>query len=286
MIGHHRIGAPLTWLVLFVALAGTPLVALGWLGWRLLDQDRALESQRLRERLENAATLAAANWSAVSGPGTRCWRRLREAIGSRCLRVRCSSSSTKTVSCVTRAPRCPTTPGCRRRRSRSTAAFRDAETIELRDRNFSQAAEAYREFGASPRPGVRAAALVRLARVLRRQARDEEALAVYGQLVALGDASVAGAPAALVGLRERVALLKATGRDAAATEEAARLEAALHDGRFRLDRATFDFYQESLPSGHSGRRSAGVGATALADAAAAFWMRWLKEPAGRAAWSN
>ena len=42
---------------LFVVLAGIPLIALGWLGGRLLEQDRTLESQRRRERLENAATL-------------------------------------------------------------------------------------------------------------------------------------------------------------------------------------------------------------------------------------
>ena len=40
-------------------LAGIPLVALGWLGWRLLVQERALEQQRQRERIEDAAgTLA------------------------------------------------------------------------------------------------------------------------------------------------------------------------------------------------------------------------------------
>ena len=158
------------------------------------------------------------------------------------------------ASCVIRAwfclyfPKVPPAPAL------PAARFGDAEAFEFRDRNFDKAALAYRGFAASPDAEIRAAALVRLPRVLRKQERTEEALAAYGELAALGDASVAGAPAALVGLREHIALLKANGRDTAATVEGSRLAAALLDGRFRLDRATFDFYQESLPSGHPGQR--------------------------------
>src|SRR5512140_2117017 len=47
-------------LVLFFGAALVPTVALGWLGWRLLDQDRALERQRIQERLEHAADLVGA----------------------------------------------------------------------------------------------------------------------------------------------------------------------------------------------------------------------------------
>ena len=50
-----RRGAPLRLPVWFTVLAGIPLAALGWLGWRLLVQERALEQQRQRERLEDAA---------------------------------------------------------------------------------------------------------------------------------------------------------------------------------------------------------------------------------------
>jgi len=37
-----------------------PAAALSWLSWRLLAQDRALESQRIQERLEHAADLVCA----------------------------------------------------------------------------------------------------------------------------------------------------------------------------------------------------------------------------------
>ena len=56
---RNQLAAPVTLLALFVLLAGIPLVAVGWLGWRLLEQDRALDVQRARERLDNAAALAA-----------------------------------------------------------------------------------------------------------------------------------------------------------------------------------------------------------------------------------
>ena len=57
MIIRKYAGPSVTLPALFVVLAGIPLAALGWLGGRLLVQDRALENQRLREQLENAATL-------------------------------------------------------------------------------------------------------------------------------------------------------------------------------------------------------------------------------------
>ena len=45
--------------VWFTVLAGIPLAALGWLGWRLLVQEHGLEQQRQRARLEEAAATIA-----------------------------------------------------------------------------------------------------------------------------------------------------------------------------------------------------------------------------------
>jgi hypothetical protein len=39
----------------FLALTLGPALGLVWLGWRMLDQDRALETQRITERREQAA---------------------------------------------------------------------------------------------------------------------------------------------------------------------------------------------------------------------------------------
>ena len=45
---------------MFFALTLFSAGALGWLGWQLFRQDRAVESQRIQERLENAADLSVA----------------------------------------------------------------------------------------------------------------------------------------------------------------------------------------------------------------------------------
>src|SRR5438128_10125625 len=47
-------------LVLFVATTAVPAASLTWLGWRMVEQDRLLENQRVQERRDQAADLAAA----------------------------------------------------------------------------------------------------------------------------------------------------------------------------------------------------------------------------------
>jgi len=44
-------------LALFLALTVAPAAGLVWLGWRLLEQDRALETQRALERQDHVADL-------------------------------------------------------------------------------------------------------------------------------------------------------------------------------------------------------------------------------------
>ena len=48
-------------LTLFLAIMLVLAASLSWLSWRLLKQDRALESQRIQERLDNAADLITAS---------------------------------------------------------------------------------------------------------------------------------------------------------------------------------------------------------------------------------
>jgi hypothetical protein len=106
MVTRTSAVAPVKLAVRFVLLAAVPLAALGWVGRRLLDQDRALEAQRVRQQLENAAALVAtevdrslASWEDLlaSAAQGRQFSRLRTPS---------CSFSTAAVSCAGKASRC------------------------------------------------------------------------------------------------------------------------------------------------------------------------------------
>ena len=89
--------------------------------------------------------------------------------------------------------------------------FAVAERQEFREQNLAAAIAAYRALAVSNDAAIRAEALMRLARCLRKQERLSDALAAYAKLAALGDVSVADSPADFVARRERIALFNATG---------------------------------------------------------------------------
>ncbi|MBE3087837.1 MAG: hypothetical protein IMZ71_01800 [Chloroflexi bacterium] len=56
MILREWLRPPRHLLALFIAVIVLPAIALAWLAWRTFEQDKALERQRLQERLEAAAS--------------------------------------------------------------------------------------------------------------------------------------------------------------------------------------------------------------------------------------
>jgi len=280
---RNRLRTPGAWLAMFVLLGAIPLVALSWLAWRLLEQDRALDAQRVRERLDNAAALA----SRELGRSLDAWSSLllpslagdAVAIPPDTVLVVFDSAGVRRAEGL----RLPYYPEVSSSAGPPAGLLASAEAIEFRERDLTRAAASYRALATSRDLGVRAAALLRLARVLRKQQRTPEALTVYGDLAALGDVPSAGASAELVGRRERFMLLTANGHDRAAADEAAQLTAALIDNRLLIDRATFEFYKEplSIPDGRFD-----AAALRLAQATEAMWPLWQAEADGRAGWNG
>ena len=276
--------APVKLLALFVLLSVVPLVALGALGWRVLQQDRALESQRLRERLENAASLVARDldrtlttWEELLPVAAR-GQAVTLPSGTVFLLISPAGVVQLQGTSLPYYPRVPHASGA------VSPLFAAAEAEEFRAQNLPAAIEAYRGLASFPDKSVRAEALMRLARCLRKQQHPREALIVYGRLLSLGDVTVAGSPAELVARRERTALLTAMGDAAAAMRERALLAAALTEGRFRIDRATFDYFNE-LASPNA--TTAGGGAAVdLAAAVDVLWPTWLEQNAGRTTWTS
>ena len=279
-LGSRRI-APLKLLTLFALLSGIPLLALGWLGWRVLQQDRALESQRVRERLDNAAALiareldrtlsawetvlpAAADGQAVTLPAGGVFVLIAPdgVVGHQGVRL-------------------PYYPRVAASISADASLFAAAEHYEFREQNLAAAIAAYRTLAAAPDPSTRGGALLRLARCLRKQGRTADALAAYADLASLPLVSVAGSPAELVARRERVALFESAGDSAAATRERALLSSRLIEGRFLIDRVTFDYFLGAVSAPPTVSST-----TVLAQAVEGMWPAWQEQAAGRVALTN
>ncbi len=277
MISSAYLRTPTRLLVLFVVLGGLPLAALGWLTWRFLDQDRALEGQRIRERLENDASLLAresdralAAWEdllTASGPNVPATLRADGvflAFNQKGI-LRSEGVALPYYPLVDPGPEAP------------SAIFATAEALEFREGALASATATYREIASTGDRPQRAAALMRLARCFRKQNQFQDALRTYVELAAMGSASVAGVPAEILATHERIAVWKVTGKEAEARREAASLAAMLSQGRFQISRATFDFYSQSAPLPFKSK------AFELARAVEEFWPQWSKQPSGRAA---
>jgi len=276
MASGDRGRGPAKLLALFVLLAGIPLVALGWLGYRVLQQDRAIESQQRRARLEDAATLVTreldrtlAAWEGLlpAAAGGQVIALPDDAVF---LLIGADGVVQQQGKALPYYPRVADPPPT------WSSLFAAAEADEFREGNLPAAIAAYRQLAASRDEPVRAEALMRLARCLRKQQMTDEALDAYATLSGLGASRVAGSPATLVARRERIALMTSLGRVDEAAAERVLLTTALAEARVRIDRTTYEYFRESSSLGAATPMP-------LAGAVEALWPEWMSQPSGRSA---
>ena len=139
---------------------------------------------------------------------------------------------------------------------------------------------------ASPVEALRAGALVRIARTLRKMGRPVEALQVYEELSRMTEARVAGLPADLVGRRARTALLAELDRRDELRASARALQADLLARRWSIDRGTFVSYAGQVRNWTGSEPPEMAEREALSDAVDWLWQEWRRgalTPAGRAA---
>jgi len=254
--------------------------ALGWLGWQLLKQDRALEGQRLQERLELAADHMAAALqqshadlesylSFVPSPGAK-----EPPDGVMVLLV-----TKRTVNAYPpgRLLYYPVIPDGE---EPPAATFVAGEILEYQGNDPAKATEVFRELARSPDPGVRAGALLRLGRNLRKTGRNEEALQVYGELAQLGRTSVLGLPAELMAREARGTVLEAIGKGEELRKEASLMHSALWSGRWSLLHPAWEFHAEEAQrwSGASPLTEREQNALVLSSAAESMHGQWVAEP--------
>jgi signal transduction histidine kinase len=266
--------------VSFLAITIVPATALGWLSWRILEQDRALESQRVRDRLEHSADVVVAVLD----------RRLLEmedqlAAPGQALLVGVPGD---VLIASLSADRIDVRPSGRllyspvptsRVREPPTDVFKAGEELEFRGEDYPRAIAAFRELSRSRDSLIRAGALVRLARNLRKNSQYDEALAAYDELARLGAVPVGGVPAELLAREARCARLADVKQTPQLQHEAAALYADLAHGRWDLDRASYLFHSAQARSWLAAEPDSAAEtqtSVALSDAVEWLWAEWQR----------
>lgn len=282
---------PRNYVVAFAGTALTLLATLGWLGWRLLEQERDLADQRTRAQLEAAADVVTASLTGrlteteaelshiASMPADSldaAAGRYARTLGADAALVLFAPAGIRSYP----AGRLLYDPDQGEAPDRQPTVFEAAERLEFQQRDHAAAAARYRELARTGNPDQRAGALLRLGRVLRRSGQLGPALSAYAAIERIGSALVAGAPADLVARSARLAVLESGGRIAESRRGADSLLTDLYRGRWRLSRSTFEFYRAEI-----GARSAkGTWAdsvyrvrSGIAAGAEALRDRWLDD---------
>lgn len=230
-----------------LATAALVTVTLGWLGWRLLDQQDALEDQRTRERTEAAADAIASGMRgrlAEAGEGLSSWLSGPTAPAPAIAGAAMTKIDAGTVA-VSPAGGLPFVPG-HVSNDEPLAVFAGAEALEFGGADPAVVAARYRAMAGDRDPRVRAGAFLRLARVLRRTRDYSGARDTYRDLAVLGSVRTDNLPAELIGLDGQRAMAKALGDQDGERAIGARLLNGLNRGRWLITRGTAEFYRDGL----------------------------------------
>lgn len=286
MLHRQRPPASRRLFALFAATTLAPAIGLSWLGWRMIEQDRALENQRLQERRDHAADLGAAALQ-------RALAELEETLTgiSAAPPTDIHEHARKTgrwgegVAIVVFGPQgvldhagapLPFHPAVPAAAATSPTLFAAAEAMEFQSAGPEGAIRVLDGLANAKDPAVRAGALIRLARNHRRAGDFARALAAFDELGTLGDTQVNGLPAGLLARQGSALLFDSSGRHEELRREAALLDADLRSGRWLLTRAPYEFTKEQTRrwlgngSPDSGEREG----LALAEAAESVWKEW------------
>src|SRR5262245_59027937 len=173
--------------LLFVVTTLIPAAGLVWLGLRMAEQDRALERQRVQERRNQAADLAAALLE-------RTLANLDDKLATRSVPkgaalVIFGAQGLEEHDGIALPyyplPPHDTGPG-------ESAAFEQADALEFQKHDFEGAIRALERPAVAQNPETKASALVRLARNYQHRGELEEALATYQKLSLLDGTDVNG----------------------------------------------------------------------------------------------
>jgi hypothetical protein len=225
---------PLTFLSVMAML----LLALGWLGWLLLDQDRKLQQQRDQARIDIAAeTLSLALMARINEEFSQLKSQtmpLQELPG---VGVRFSKGSMEVIpekgllySPLQKPSEAP-----------HESLFR-ADRLEFQQGKPAELLSLLEQLASSPDPALQAAAHMRLGRIANRSGNAEQALSEYARLAEFEGQLIEGAPAQWLASYARCRIFLAQGSQDNFLIELSKLSALLASGGSGVAKSTYLFY--------------------------------------------
>lgn len=219
--------------VLFLAVVVPPVATLIWLGMQLVEQDRALWAQREEERRQTAARAVVLSLEQALTEAERKFAEGPLPDGVARFRVSTLAAHAEPPNAVLWVPvAAPLQPADQR-------PFIDAESLEYRGQK-EVASRAYETLSLTPQAAIRAGALLRLARIARRDHRSADALRIYNALSSIHEVAFDGMPADLLARRAACSVLEEGGSRAELARQAKSLETDFLAGGWSLDRARWD----------------------------------------------
>ncbi len=276
-------------LTLFLAIMQAMAATLGWLGWRLLEQDRALESQRAQERLDSAAdSIGASLLHKFSESEDQLTNLLTLSDNELAARASGLVGQGGTVLIILLRPQAvyayprngllyyPFLPAAK---EPPASVFEAGEALEFQQKDPVKAIAAFRELSRSNDPSIRAGALLRLGRNLRKIRQVQAALEVYDELEHMGAVPIGGLPADLLARHARCVLLDQLKRTTEVKREAGALYADLRNGRWQLARGAYRFYVQEVSRWYTpdaGFQAHEQDALATTAAVELLWEEWQR----------
>jgi signal transduction histidine kinase len=272
----HVIVATSAGLVLLVSLA------LGWLGWKLLSQEEALQKQQAHSRLEQRADVLLAvvlrrtaeteAWLGQIGPALPPRSTSPSPPTPGGILVSFSKSGVE-VQPPDKLLYLPVTPTPQ---VSDGTQFASANALEFQSGDLKGAVRVLASLAESKDTRIRDEALLSIASVQRKSGQIPEALATYAKLVNENLISASGEPYALLSRLQRCKLLADSHEQTLARQEAAQLVASLEAGEWPISKDWYVYYNVNVRklAGLSSQSPALDIKLAAAEAVESAWREW------------
>lgn len=240
----------------FLLVMGVLLIALGWLGWLLLDQDRSLQHERTQNRVDSAAEeLAAALRSLVDEELAELETLLQsmEPVAASQYAGLMQSRNKPGITVYFSGDSLHSEPvdGLRyvpvaHSKSTTHETLARADRLEFQQGNLSEAVRLLESLIESASQPVRAEAHLRLGRIHNRRGDFNRSLDEYARLAEFENEYLDHVPAPWLARYARCKIFLAQHDEAAFTAELQALSALIVQGGRFVTKPTYRFYAEAV----------------------------------------